>query len=140
MLNDDIIINKTETIKRCISRILEEYDDKPENLQNHTKQDAILLNIQRLCEACIDMASHHISRYKLGVPQTSRDCFVLLQENQLIQEELSVRLQAMVGFRNIAVHDDQTINLEIVEKIIESYLYDGLELAEKLLEKDSSRP
>ena len=33
-------------------------------------------------------------------------------------------MQAMVGFRNIAVHDYQAINIEIVRAIVEHHLED----------------
>ena len=36
-MTDDIIINKSEIIKRCVKRIKEEYDDNAENLKNYTK-------------------------------------------------------------------------------------------------------
>lgn len=38
--------------------------------------------------------------------------------------DLCKGLKAMVGFRNIAVHDYQEVNLEIVQKIIENHLVD----------------
>jgi len=132
-VKSDIIINKTETIKRCIARIQEEYCGEYKNLENYTKQDSIILNIQRYCEACIDIANHVIRKGALGVPQSSRDSFTILAQHNIIPEELSERLQAMVGFRNVAVHDYQSINLRIVEKIIESYLKDGLELSDVIL-------
>lgn len=33
----------------------------------------------------------------------------------------------MVGFRNIAVHDYQTMSLDILQKIIENHLEDALD-------------
>ena len=63
---DDIIMNKSAIIKRCIKRIKEEYENNPENLQNYTKQDSIILNLQRMCEACIDAAIHVVRIKKLG--------------------------------------------------------------------------
>lgn len=39
----------------------------------------------------------------------------------------------MVGFRNVAVHDYQAINLNILQKIIETHLEDTLELAREIL-------
>ena len=39
---DDIVLNKTEIIKRCIRRVTEEYVHNPQNLENFTKQDSIL--------------------------------------------------------------------------------------------------
>jgi len=54
----DVIYNKCAIIERCLARIREEYAGNPENLQNYTKQDSIILNIQRACEACIDLAKN----------------------------------------------------------------------------------
>ncbi|MCS5422938.1 MULTISPECIES: type VII toxin-antitoxin system HepT family RNase toxin [Psychrilyobacter] len=134
-MRDDIILNKSETIKRCIARINEEYDGNPENLNDYRRQDSIILNVQRLCEASIDIATHYIRKNKLGIPQTSKENFEILEKNNVITEELSSRLQGMVGFRNIAVHDYQALNLKIVEKVVEEYIYDSLKLARMILEK-----
>jgi hypothetical protein len=60
IMKDDIIINKIETIKKCIKRVNEEYENDSLNLKNCTKQDSIILNIQRLYEAGIDLATHVI--------------------------------------------------------------------------------
>lgn len=114
-MQNDIIINKTATIERCIYRINEEYNNDPENLKNYTKQDSIILNIQRAREACIDIAMHIVSTNKLGVPQTTRQVFDILNEANIIDERLADRLKAMVGFRNIAVYDYQALNLSIVQ-------------------------
>ena len=121
---DDIILNKANIIERCINRINEEYENNPENLKNYTKQDSIILNIQRACEAAIDLAMHIVSVKKLGIPQKSREAFELLANNNTISEDLKDDLIAMVGFRNIAVHNYQEINLDIIKKIIECHLKD----------------
>jgi len=47
-MDRDIIFNKAQVIERCIKRINEEYENNPNNLQNFTKQDSIILNIQRM--------------------------------------------------------------------------------------------
>ncbi|MDV2887450.1 hypothetical protein RYX45_19920, partial [Alkalihalophilus pseudofirmus] len=49
-------LNKINIIERCIRRIHEEYENNPEHLKNFTKQDSIVLNLQRACEASIDLA------------------------------------------------------------------------------------
>ncbi|MGB6127913.1 MAG: DUF86 domain-containing protein [Psychrilyobacter sp.] len=134
-MRDDIILNKSETIKRCIARINEEYEGKPENLNDYRRQDSIILNVQRLCEASIDIATHYIRKNKLGIPQTSKENFEILEKNNVITKELSSRLQGMVGFRNIAVHDYQALNLKIVERVVEEYIYDSLKLARMILER-----
>lgn len=121
---DDVVLNKASIIERCIKRINEEYQDNPENLKNYTKQDSIILNIQRACEAAIDMAMHIVSVKKLGIPQRSRDAFTLLYEENIIPKNLKNNLVGMVGFRNIAVHNYQEIELSIIQSIIENHLKD----------------
>jgi len=132
---DDILINKNQTVKRCIKRINEEYQGNPENLENYTKQDSIILNIQRLAEAAIDIAMHIIAELDLGVPQNSREAFQFLAENNLIAEDLAEKLKAMVGFRNVAVHEYQKLNLKIVESIIENEIELIKEFSQKMIQK-----
>jgi uncharacterized protein YutE (UPF0331/DUF86 family) len=122
---DDVIINKCTVIESCLKRIHEEYDGQEEALgYNFTKQDSIILNLQRACEAAIDLGMRLIRLKKLGTPQTSREVFVLLSANKLLPQQLSDDLQAMVGFRNIAIHDYQKINLDIVHSILKTKLQD----------------
>ncbi|MCK6259514.1 DUF86 domain-containing protein [Fictibacillus sp. KIGAM418] len=115
-MKNDVILNKISVIERCINRIHQVYENDPENLKDFTKQDSMILNVQRACEASIDLAMHIIADKRLGLPQSSRDAFDMLQEHAIIEENLAKRLKAMVGFRNIAVHDYQSINIEILEK------------------------
>lgn len=121
---NDVIYNKIETIERCIYRIREVYDNKFDNLKDYTKQDSIILNIQRACEACIDLSMHIVSSRKLGIPQNSRDAFEVLNKNSLLSNSLTKKLKAMVGFRNIAVHNYQAVNIEIIRDVIEKHLED----------------
>lgn len=123
-MGNDIIFNKIETIERCINRIKEVYDNNPDNLKEYTKQDSIILNIQRACEAAIDLAMHIVSEKNLGIPQNSRDSFEVLYSNNIIDDILNKRMKAMVGFRNIAVHDYKTLNLNVVQAIIQNNLKD----------------
>ena len=39
----------------------------------------------------------------------------------------------MVGFRNIAAHDYQTVNLDIVKEVIEKHIYDLKKFADQML-------
>ncbi|MDG5788873.1 DUF86 domain-containing protein [Evansella sp. AB-P1] len=132
-MKSDVILNKINIIERCIRRINEEYANTPANLNNFTKQDSIVLNLQRACEASIDLAMHIVAEKKLGLPQTSRDAFTFLVEHDIISVSLSKKMQAMVGFRNIAVHDYQELNLVILQKILEEHLDDFTEYTKVIL-------
>ncbi|HHV74706.1 MAG TPA: DUF86 domain-containing protein [Thermoanaerobacterium sp.] len=131
----DVVINKTEIIERCINRIKEEYEGNPMNLKNYTKQDSILLNIQRACEACIDLAMHVVAEKSFGIPQNSRDAFELLRKNGVIDDVLEKKLKSMVGFRNIAVHNYQLIDLKVVQDLIENGLNDLIVFSKIILQQ-----
>ena len=105
MENEAVIINKYDSIQKCIKRIEEEYDNNIENLSDYRKLDPIVLNLQRACEAAIDIAMYVVSNRKLGVPQTKKEAFLKLEESGLISNEISNNMQKMIGFRNIAIHD-----------------------------------
>ncbi|MDO0825353.1 type VII toxin-antitoxin system HepT family RNase toxin [Desulfosporosinus nitroreducens] len=130
---DDVVFNKVAIIERCIRRIQEEYQGNFSNLEHYTKQDSIILNIQRACEACIDLAMHLVASKGLGIPQSSRDAFDFLLQAGIIDEQIALKLKAMVGFRNIAVYNYQTVNLGIVQGIIENNLADLLKFGQLVL-------
>ena len=131
---NDIVYNKIAIIENCLKRINEEYLDHEKELDlNFTKQDSIILNLQRACEASIDLGTHIIRLKKMGVPQTSRDVFIILNKENVISLELSNKLQSMVGFRNIAVHDYQKINLAIIHSILEKRLLDFTDFTKAMI-------
>lgn len=127
---DDVIVNKAAIIERCVARVREVYAGNPTNLMgDFTKQDSIVLNIQRACETSIDMAMYVVRARKLGIPQESRDAFVLLESAGLLESALASRLKLMVGFRNVAVHDCTALNLEVVQSIVTQHLDEFLEFS-----------
>ena len=135
---DDVLLNKAATIERCVMRAREEYALDPATFaDNHSRQDAAILNIQRACEAALDMGQHVIRREKLGIPQSARDVFNLLAQAAWIDANLAESLKRMVGFRNIAVHDYQALQLPITVAIIETHLDDFLLYAKSVLQNDA---
>jgi len=121
----DVVLNKIQTIERCLKRIREEYVGFEDIFEeNYTKQDSVILNLERASQASIDIATHIVKVKGLGLPNTSRELFDLLLENYIIGEDICKQMQGMVGFRNIAVHDYQNLNIEIVVAIVEKNLGD----------------
>lgn len=117
MSPDNVSLNKAAIIERCIRRMREEYEaDK--SLKNFTHLDALILNIERACQAAIDLAMHVVSVEHLGMPQSSAESFRLLQRAGKLDEDLASRLGGMTGFRNIAIHQYQEIDLEVIHFIM----------------------
>jgi uncharacterized protein YutE (UPF0331/DUF86 family) len=123
---DDIILNKVESVERCIRQI-RLYDRIPSEVpfyKDYYKQDAILLNLQRAIELCIDVANHIVRVHKIGIPKESRDAIQLLIERLIISESTGIRLKGMIGFRNIAIHEYQKVDIRIFRSIIDDRLDD----------------
>jgi uncharacterized protein YutE (UPF0331/DUF86 family) len=138
---DDVLINKAAVIERCVARAREEYAANPTTFAtDFTRQDAAILNIQRACEAALDMGQHLIRREKLGVPQSARDVFTLLAQGGWLDGNLADSLKRMVGFRNIAVHDDQALQLPITVSIITHHLVEFLQYSQAVLLRDAAQP
>ena len=119
MENEAVILNKYETIERCIKRINEEYQDNPDNLEDYRKEDMIVLNLQRACEATTDLAMYVVSTRKLGLPQTKKETFQILEKNKIINKKMSLNLQNMIGFRNIAIHAYKELDHDILIDVID---------------------
>ncbi len=127
---DDVILNKAAIIERCVKRVRDLYADDDVNLfEDMTRQDAIVLNLQRACEAAIDLAMHLVRQRRLGVPQESREAFSLLAEAGALDTSLAATLARMVGFRNVAVHQYQELQMPVVRAIIREQLEDLLKFA-----------
>jgi uncharacterized protein YutE (UPF0331/DUF86 family) len=121
---DDIALNKSAIIRRCLKRVTEEFRGDPARLDDFTIQDSIVLNILRACEAAIDLAMHRVARERLGIPQSSRDAFDILCQNGLISARSNTAMKHMVGFRNIAVHSYEKLQRPILQAIVEHHLTD----------------
>lgn len=131
---DEVLLGKAAIIERCLGRIEAEYRGHESELTtNYTRQDAILLNLQRACEAAIDAAMHLVRIHRLGLPTDSRQAFQMIAQAGLLDAELARRLQAMVGFRNIAVHAYQELDMDIVRGILEHRLTDLEALSRRLV-------
>lgn len=128
---DDVLLSKGAIIERCIRRIHEEYHSDP-LFSSFTHMDAMILNIERACQAAIDSAMHVIASQKLGIPKNSADAFTLLHRAGILTKELTERLKAMTGFRNIAVHQYQEIEIEILQHIAKEGWKDFVEYCHDL--------
>lgn len=131
----DIILAKTGNIQRCLKRIKEATNLDPKSLDNIDKQDIFVLNLQRAIEAAIDIAAHIAASEGLGLASAIKDNFKFLNEAGIIDEDLLKKMQSMVGFRNIAVHDYQSINVDILKAILTENLKDLEEFYTAVLKK-----
>ena len=124
MVDRDVVFAKIGIIQRCLKRILQSTALDPAALDDFDKQDIFVLNLQRAVQATIDLAAHVTASEGLGLPQELKDNFRFLKEQGIISTELTVKMEKMIGFRNIAVHEYQEIDPDILKVILTKNLKD----------------
>ena len=133
---DDVLLNKAATIERCVARARQEYAAAGEHFAtDFTRQDAAILNVQRACEAALDIGHHIVRRERLGLPQSARDVFDMLSAAGWVELALADAMKRMVGFRNIAVHDYQELLLPITVSVITEHLDEFLRFTAAILSR-----
>jgi uncharacterized protein YutE (UPF0331/DUF86 family) len=131
----DVIVAKIGNIQRCLKRIKGTTNLNPDSLDDIDKQDIFVLNLQRAIESTIDIAAHIVASEGLGLASTIKDNFKFLLEANIIDEGLIKKMQSMVGFRNIAIHDYQSIDVDILKSILTKNLKDIEEFYTVILKK-----
>lgn len=135
-MNPELFLRKAAVIDRCLARITHTVGTDVASLEeDFDKQDIVLLNLQRACQACIDGAQLLIRKHNLGLPVSSRDAFDRLVKAQVIAKPLAEDLINMNGFRNRAVHDYQSLNIRILQSIVLNHLEDLSEFAKVLIQE-----
>ena len=80
--------------------------------------------LQILIKTCIDIANHIISDGNMRLPDSYADTFLVLLENKFITKSLCTRMEKIVKFRNIVVHQYEKIDPAIVVSILKKNLSD----------------
>lgn len=124
MVDKDVALAKVSSIQRCLKRIEQVTSMDPETLDDLDTREIFILNLQRAVQSSIDLAAHIIADEGLGIPSELREHFDLLEQAGVISGDQLKKLRKMVGFRNIAVHEYQAINTEILKSILENNLKD----------------
>ena len=132
-MENEVINNKIESLRKCLQRI---ESKKPftlnELIDDYDLQDIICLNIERSVQLCVDIAAHIISESEANAPDSMSDSFTALRKLNYINEDIEIRMKKAVGFRNIAVHTYQDIDWEIVYSIVTKNLNDFVEFVKEI--------
>lgn len=66
------------------------------------------------------------------MPQSSADAFKLLQQSGKLDTALATRLSGMAGFRNIAIHQYQDIDPQVIHFMMQTEWRDWIMFCEAL--------
>ncbi len=120
-----LIEEKLEALRHCVKRIETKRPDSAETLSKDPDlQDIIALNLTRAVQLCVDIAAHMIADTDSKAPATMAEAFDALAALNVLDESLAEHMKRAVGFRNIAVHNYQAIDWQIVYSICQDRLDD----------------
>ncbi len=117
-MTEDVLFAKIETMRRCLVRIRKRLPASAEELaKDIDAQDIIAVNLERMIQAAVDIASHKIADLEILPAQTMGESFAILAKRGIIPDVIADKLRKAVGFRNISVHNYQAISWDIVFNI-----------------------
>ncbi|MBS4096870.1 MAG: DUF86 domain-containing protein [Sulfuricella sp.] len=133
-MDHPVIEQKLESLRRALHRVEEKCPNDAATLEkDYDAQDILALNLTRAVQLCVDIGAHLISATEFPPPGTMGQTFEVLTDAGIINSELAVRMKKAVGFRNLAVHNYDAINWEIVHSIAQSRLTDFEEFAKAVV-------
>ena len=124
-MDDELIDRKLESLQRCLIRVRERCPQTVAALEDDVDaQDVVVLNLSRAVQICVDLALHQLSVTHQPAPDTMGQAFEALVAAGFLVPELGLRLRKAVGFRNLAVHNYDTMRWDMVHAIATRHLDD----------------
>jgi len=135
MVDKEVILKRLDQLENKINYLQgieqfgkEEFSNNPDIYFRYERALHLAL------EAVIDLGNHLIADQNLRTPESNRDVFKVLYENNLIKKDLYSKLEKMAGFRNILVHDYLTLDRELEYEIIRTNLDDLRKFMEMIVD------
>jgi uncharacterized protein YutE (UPF0331/DUF86 family) len=133
-MDNELIAQKLESLRRSLRRIEEKCPSSAEALAgDFDLQDIVAINLTRAIQLCVDIGAHLIANKDTPPPNTMGQTFDVLAKLGTIDLELAARMKKAVGFRNIAVHNYEAINWQIVHAIATNHLNDFKAFAQAIV-------
>lgn len=125
MVDRNVVLRKITDLETYLQQIEEFRSVTAGEYRSDWKVQRIVeRTLQMMIEVCSDIANHVIADAGMRPPTSYADTFRVLHENAVIDEQLTSALEKMARFRNIIVHQYETIDAEIIEQILTRNLQD----------------
>ena len=134
-MDREVVDQKLESLRRCLLRIESKCPaDALVLAADVDLQDILALNLSRAVQISVDIGAHLIASMDVPPPGTMGQTFDLLAQEGVLSSELASGLKKSVGFRNIAVHNYDSINWLIVYNIVKNHLGEFSEFAKAIVD------
>lgn len=129
-MDREVVEQKLESLRRCLQRIETKCPSEAATLvADIDLQDIVALNLSRAVQISVDIGTHLIAGMEVPPPGTMGQTFDVLAQAGILNNALATSLKKAVGFRNIAVHNYESINWIIVHSIVKHHPADFSEFA-----------
>ena len=125
MVDRDLVLRRLALLDTYIDQLASYRDIEVAEYGADWKTQRIIERTLHLAiEACMDVADHIVADRRLRMPETGAESFEILAEAGLLPAALGAALAAMVGFRNILVHDYARLDPAIVVGVLRHDVHD----------------
>jgi uncharacterized protein YutE (UPF0331/DUF86 family) len=133
-MKNDVILKKMDSLQRCLKRIEEKSPENWDTIEeDYDLQDILTINLERAVQLSVDIGLQIFVKINLKPPDTMAEVFTILEEQKALPPGLAGNLKKAVGFRNIAVHEYEEINWEIVKSICTNHVKDFYQFMKAIL-------
>jgi len=123
MVDSAIVLRKLAKLAEYRKQLQEYSDITVEAYRSDWKTQRIVeRTLQMMIELCADIAGHVISDNGWSTPETYAETFRVLGEHGVLTPEQAEVMVKMAKFRNIVVHQYETVDAEIVVLILRKHL------------------
>lgn len=135
---DELVLEKKiDSLIRCLGRIESRVSqDKDQFMKDLDAQDVIVLNLTRSIQLCVDIAMHIIAKSSMTTPQTMSESFTVLATLNVINSDTATKMKKSVGFRNVAVHSYDILDLDLTFDIATKHLDDFKHYVRQVISKE----
>jgi uncharacterized protein YutE (UPF0331/DUF86 family) len=132
---DSVVLEKkVDSILRYLTRIEQRLPINEEQfLSDYDAQDVVVLNITRAVQLSVDIATHVLSTGNEAVPNTMSDAFTKVHRQGVISGRVAAKMKKSVGYRNVAVHSYDDVDLSITYAIARDHLQDFKDFIKEII-------
>lgn len=125
MVKREVVLSRIDKLKEYLTYLK---DVSKYSKNQYISEPLIFASTERFLhlaiECVIDIGNHIISDMNFRKPESNREVFEVLYENNIIDEKLLENLSKMAQFRNILVHDYIKLDRGMVYDIVLNNLVD----------------
>jgi uncharacterized protein YutE (UPF0331/DUF86 family) len=133
MVDKTVLASRVAAIRDAVSRIRSVLPERVDRFTaDRTTREVVVLNLFVALQECVSLAVHWLADEGLSVPPTYGEIFRTLGDRGILPADLSDRLAAASGFRNLVAHRYGALDWSRVHAIASGGLEDLLTFCETL--------